>query len=214
MESIVVFGAGGHAKVVAQTLRRLSSWQLLGFIDEVDAQRKGETFEGATVLGGREVLAPLLERGIRSVALAFGGNAARLERWHELAALGFEFPALIDPHAIVADGVAPAAGSYIAAGAIVQPGAVIGSQVIVNTGAIVEHDCRIADGVHVCPRACLAGHVTIGRGAWIGAGATVRERTQVGAGAFIGIGALVLADVADGMLAYGHPARPVGKAPA
>ncbi|MDQ6679792.1 MAG: acetyltransferase [Pseudomonadota bacterium] len=211
MESIVVWGAGGHAKVVAQTLRRLPQWQLLGFIDAVDPNRKGELFEGATVLGGREVLPALQQSGVQALAIAFGDNAARLAHWAEMAALGFAFPTLVDPHAVVAEGASLGVGTYVAAGAIVQPGAELGAQVIVNTGAIVEHDCRVGDGVHLCPRACLAGHAVVGRGSWIGAGALVRDRIEVGEHAFVGIGALVLADVPAGMLWHGHPARSIRK---
>lgn len=212
MEPIVVFGAGGHAKVVAQTLRRLRSFEVLGFIDEVDPVRTGEPFGGARILGGREVLGTLIERGVKSMAIAFGANEARLQRSIEMTALGFAFPTLVDPEAVVADDVPIGAGTYIAAGAVVQPGATLGSQVIVNTGAIVEHDCRIGDGVHLCPRSCLAGHVKVGRCSWIGAGALVRDRIEVGERSFIGIGGLVLADVPSGILAHGHPARQIGKA--
>lgn len=209
MESIVIWGAGGHARVVAQTLQRLRSFEILGFLDELEPQRAGESFHGATVLGGAELLPALSERGVRSLALGFGHNAARLERGSALLAQGFDFPVLIDPHALVADDVVVGPGTYIAAGAIVQPGARIGAQVIVNTGAIVDHDARIGDGAHIGPRACLCGHAVIGRGAWIGAGSVIRDKAQVGAGAFVGIGSLVLADIAEGMLAYGHPARDI-----
>jgi sugar O-acyltransferase (sialic acid O-acetyltransferase NeuD family) len=211
MESIAILGAGGHAKVVAQTIRRLSSWMLVGAIDEVDPGRAGTPFEGVTVLGGREVLEPLLRSGTKAIALGFGDNAARLQRFQELLALGFEFPTLVDPHAVVADGVPIGAGTYVAAGAIVQPGAKIGSQVILNTAAVVEHDCRVGDGVHVCPGACLAGHVQVGRGAWIGAGSVVKDRVSVGDDAFVGIGSVVLSDIPSKMLVHGHPARSIRK---
>ena len=66
MEPIVVFGAGGHAKVAAQTIRRLPGWELVGFIDEMHPHRAGEAYEGATVLGGRSAMGPLLAAGVRS----------------------------------------------------------------------------------------------------------------------------------------------------
>ena len=211
MEPIIIFGAGGHAKVVSQSLRRLPSWELLGFIDEVNPGRVGETFEGLTVLGGREVLGSLFDKGIRSVAIAFGDNEARLECWKQSAALGFSFPTIVDPHAVVAQGVLMGPGSYVAAGAIVQPGAKIGAQVIVNTGAIIEHDCHVGDGANICPRACLAGHARVGCKAWIGAGALVRDRVNVGESAFVGMGSLVLRDIPPKIVAHGHPARDIRK---
>jgi UDP-N-acetylbacillosamine N-acetyltransferase len=211
MKRIVIWGAGGHAKVVAATLRRLGTWHVEGFIDALAPERVGQAFEGASVLGGRETLTALAALGVRDITLAFGHNEARLALGAELAAQGWHLPPLIDPTAVVADGVALGAGTYVAPAAVINPGASIGAYVIINTGAIVEHDVELADGVHVCPRACLAGHVTVGRGTWVGAGALVRDRTRIGSGAFIGIGALVLDDVPDGMLAQGHPARVIRK---
>ena len=214
MQSIICWGASGHAKVVAQTLRRLGRWRLEGFIDDRNSERRGEAFCGARVLGGREALTAARARGIEELLFAFGDNAARLALWCELEPQGWRFPALLDPAAVVADDVEIGAGSYVAAGAIVQPGVRIGAQVIVNSGAIVEHDSRIGDGVHIAPRACLAGHVEVGRGSWIGAGSVVRDRVHIGAAAVIGIGSLVLHDVPDGVVAYGHPARCVREAKA
>lgn len=211
MEPIIIWGAGGHAKVVAQTLRRLPYWQLLGFIDDVTPERAGEDFEDATVLGDRNVISASGKYAGMAMVIAFGNNEARVALWKEMSALGFSFPVIVDPHAVVAAGVAIGAGSYVGAGAIVQPGASLGAQCIVNTGAIVEHDCRVGEGVHLCPRSCLAGHTIVGRGAWIGAGAIVRDRANVGENAFVGIGALVLANVDDDMLAYGHPAKSIRK---
>lgn len=212
MQAIICWGASGHARVVAQSLRRVGRWRLDGFIDDRDPQRRGEAFCGARVLGGREALAAARARGTEEMLLAFGDNAARLALWRELEPQGWRFPVLLDPAAVVADDAEIGAGSYVAAGAIVQPGVRIGAQVIVNSGAIVEHDSRIGDGAHIAPRACLAGHVEIGRGSWIGAGSVVRDRLRIGAGVVIGIGALVLRDVPDGVVAYGHPARVVREA--
>ncbi|MEO7338761.1 MAG: acetyltransferase [Caldimonas sp.] len=207
MNSIIIWGAGGHAKVVAQSIRRAGVWQVEGHLDDQDPGRAGEAFCGSRVLGGREMLASLQRRGIEAMVLAFGHNFARLALWRELAALGWQFPSVVDAHAVVADDVRIGAGSYLAAGAVVQPGAHIGAQVIVNTAASVDHDGQIGDGVHLAPRCCLAGHVTVGRGTFIGAGSVVRDRVRIGAGSTIGAGSLVLADLPDDVVAFGHPAR-------
>ena len=143
------------------------------------------------------------------MAIAFGNNRARLERSAEMAALGFFFPALVDPTAVVADGISIGPGTYIAAGAIVQPGAELGSQVIVNTGAIVDHDCHVEDGAHICPRACLAGHARMGvpgSARLSGAGSGTRWSRRVRRHRIVGA-----QDVSSRVVAYGHPAREIGK---
>jgi UDP-N-acetylbacillosamine N-acetyltransferase len=207
MAAIVVWGAGGHAKVVAQSLRRSGRWQLEGFIDDVDASRRGEPFFGSQVLGGREALVSLAQRGVHDVVLAFGHNEMRLAIARELSAQGWEFPTIVDATALVADDAMLGEGCYVAAGAIVQPGTRIGAQAIVNTGVVVEHDNTIGEGVHLSPRACLAGHVSVGRCSWIGAGALLRDRVQVGEGVVIGMGAVVTRNVPAGVTMVGNPAR-------
>lgn len=211
MQSIVIFGAGGHAKVVADALRRLGRWRVEGFIDDVHPQRAGEEFCGGHVLGGRAALPALRERGVASIVLAFGHNVARLALADELAAQGWSFPAIVDARAGVAADVLVGPGCYVAAGAIVEPGVRLGAQAIVNAGAVVCHDVDIGAGVHVCPGVCIGGHAVIGRGAWVGIGAVVRDRARIGAGSLVGAGALVLEEVPEGMVAYGQPARAIRK---
>ena len=63
MQLIICWGASGHAKVVAQTLRRLGRWRLEGFIDDRSPERRGEAFCGARVLGGREALTAARDKG-------------------------------------------------------------------------------------------------------------------------------------------------------
>lgn len=210
---IAIWGAGGHAKVVAETVHRLG-WRVAGFIDGVDPGRRGEVFfRDAAVLGGREALAGLRRRGVDAIVLAFGASAARLALGAELIADGWSLPRVVDPIAVVAGDVAIGAGTYVAAGALVQPGARIGAFSIVNTGVVVEHDVLVGDGVHLAPRACLAGHAEVGRGAFVGAGAIVRDRVRIGADAVIGMGAVVVADVEAGVVAHGHPARVIRRTP-
>ena len=211
MQQIVIWGAQGHAKVVADAVRRAGHLQVAGFIDEVSPQRAGEAFCGSSVLGGREALAGLLQGGVRAMALAFGHNAARLRLIDEMKALGFAFPAIVHPSAEVAADSLIDEGSFVGALAVVNPAARIGRAVIVNSGVIVEHDCEVGDGVHLSPRTCLAGGVRVGALSWIGAGSTVREKLTIGCEATVGMGSVVVRSLPDGVTAFGCPAeiRPV-----
>ena len=206
---IVVYGAGGHAKVVAQTLARSARWRLAGFIDDLRPERRGEPFAGASVLGGAGALDALRRDGVGHAIVAFGHNEARQRVAGQLATLGFRLPTIIDVHAIVADDASFGDGCYLAEGAVVHSGSRVGAHTIVNTGAVVEHDVAVGEAVHLGPRVCLAGHVQVGTRAWIGMGALVRDRVHVGADAVVGMGAVVLRDVPDGWVAYGAPARAV-----
>ncbi|MCK6372245.1 MAG: pilus assembly protein, partial [Gammaproteobacteria bacterium] len=83
----------------------------------------------------------------------------------------------------------------------------LGRGCIVNTGATVDHDCRLADWVHVCPGAHLCGDVHVGQGSWIGAGSVVRQGIRIGEGVTLGVGAACIRDLPAGVIAVGVPAR-------
>lgn len=204
---LVIWGASGHARVVADMIRLAGRYNLVGFLDDVHPERQGEEFCGAPILGGREQLGPLRERGVRHVILGFGDCAARLRLAALVSAQGFDLGTAVHPAAVLAADVPVGAGTVIMAGAVVNPGARIGANAIVNTSASVDHDCVVEDGAHLSPGVHLGGQVRVGRGTWLGIGAVVRDHVSIGAGTIVGAGALVLRDVPDGVVAYGVPAR-------
>ena len=207
MENVVIWGASGHARVVADILRLRGEYQVVGFLDSIHPERRHTQFDGAEILGGEEQLDELFQKGIRHLIVGIGNCEARL-RCAELAkAQGFTLVSAIHPSAVIASSVTIGAGAVVAAGAIVNPGSVIGENVIINTSASVDHECRIADGAHICPGAHLAGKVTVGRGAWVGIGSSVIAGIHIGDGAYIGAGAAVIRDIPDYVVAYGNPAR-------
>ncbi|MBI4770098.1 MAG: acetyltransferase [Chloroflexi bacterium] len=205
--SVVIWGASGHALVVADILRLRDEYELAGFLDDVNPERRGEAFDGATILGGAEQLDRLRERGVECLLFGFGDGAARLRLAEAARGKGFRFPTAVHPRAVIAAGVPLGAGTVVAAGAVINPAAAIGEHVIVNTCASVDHGSQVGDGVHLAPGVRLAGWVTVGPGTWVGIGATVVDRVKIGAGCMIGAGAVVVGDIPDGVVAYGVPAR-------
>jgi sugar O-acyltransferase (sialic acid O-acetyltransferase NeuD family) len=205
-ERVIIWGAGGHARVVADILR-LTGFDVAGFIDEVNPSRRGESFCGAMVLGGAAELEAFPAQGVRKVIVAFGDNARRVALGNHLESAGFELIAAIHPSAVIAGDVRIGAGSVIMAGSVINTNTAIGRQVIVNTRAGIDHDCYLAEGVHVGPGANIAGDVRIGRCTWIGIGATIIDHKQSGAGSVVGAGAVVLKDVPEGVVVVGVPAR-------
>ena len=204
---LVIWGASGHAKVVADIVRLRGEHEIVGFLDDQDPTAAGRPFFGAQVLGGQDRLRPLREQGVTHVIFGFGDGAARLRLAPVVRELGFTLATAVHPRAVVAADAAVGAGSVVAAGAVVGPGSTVGENVIVNTLAGVDHDAILGDGSHVCPGAHMGGWVEVGEGAWVGIGATVRDRVKIGKRAVIGAGAVVLSDVPDGVVAYGVPAR-------
>ncbi len=204
---LLIWGASGHALVVADAVRCGGRLNIAGFIDDVNPGRAGESFGGSRIIGGRDVIKDLQSSGVVWAFAAVGDNAARVELGQVLRDAGFRLPVIVHPRAIVADAIVLGDGTYVAAGCVICPEAHIGRSVIVNTAATVDHHCLIGEGAHVAPGAHLAGWVSVGEQALIGVGASVRDRIRIGARAVIGAGAAVVTDIPAGTTACGVPAR-------
>jgi len=206
--NIVIWGAGGHAKVVADIIRIRNEFSIEGFLDDVAPERAGEKFVGGKVLAGSEAtLKKLREEGVVHMIIAVGNCAARLRLMDNVCQMGFTLPAVIHPFSSIAADVSIGEGCVVAAGAVINPGSSIGRGVIVNTCASVDHDCNVGDGVHICPGSRLAGGVKIGALTWIGIGSSIKDGVTIGNNVLIGAGSVVVNDICDNMVAYGVPAN-------
>lgn len=181
-----ILGAGGHAKVVAETAQRLKI-AIDGYLG-----REACTRTVGDVSVPESLDAPLF--------VAIGDNRRR-----RLVAENCEgeFPVLVDPDASVSQSARIGCGTVVMRMAVVQADVSIGCHCIVNTSAAIDHECRIGDYSHISPGAVLCGGVTVGEEAWIGAGATVIPGVTIGNRAIVGAGTTVLADVPEGVKALG-----------
>jgi UDP-N-acetylbacillosamine N-acetyltransferase len=207
MDKLVIWGASGHAMVVADIVRLQGIYTIAGFLDNVNPQRRGEAFCDSVILGGEEQLAWLQAQGMKHILLGFGDCQMRREKSQYLLSQGFSLPMAVHPRATVANDVMIGPGTVVAAGAVINPGTQVGCSVIINTAASVDHECIIGDAVHIGPGAHIAGQVIVGTATQIGIGAVVVQRTTIGDGSIIGAGAVVVGDVPDHVVAYGVPAR-------
>lgn len=204
---IVVWGASGHALVVADILRLAGHYKIVGFLDDLNIERWNSEFCGATILGGREQLDILRDEGIEEIIFGVGDCDARLRLSEFARAKGFRLAKAIHPQAIVAQDVSIGVGTVICAGAVVNPGSKIGENVIINTCASVDHECVIEDGVHIGPGVHLGGRVRVARASWIGIGAIISDRIDIGEHSLIGAGAVVIKSVPGNVVALGVPAE-------
>lgn len=206
---VIIYGAGGHAAVLIDTLRLLRR-EVLFIIDD-DPTTHGQSIDGLEVRGDASILnrhrpAELeLANAIGSVEAVI----ARREKFLELRERGFEFATIIHPAAVVAASALLGHGAQIMAGAVVQPRTTLGDNTLINTRAAVDHDSAIGDHAHVAPGATLSGSVTVGESTHIGVGASVIQGVTIGARATVGAGAVVIGDVAGGATVVGCPAKPI-----
>jgi len=204
-ESVLLIGAGGHAKVVLDATLATGRVEVLGLLDS-DPSRTGSHVLGVPVLGD-ETLLQQEAHECSALLLCIGDNEQRLVLAARYEAMSKRFLSVCHPTVSLGREVEIGEGTVVLAGAVVNPGTTIGAHCIVNTCASIDHDCRLADGVHVSPGARLAGGVCVGRGAHIGIGASVLPGVSIGAFATVGAGAVVLSDVPEGVTVVGVPAK-------
>ncbi len=203
---IIIIGAGGHARVVADAIRA-SGRTVLGFTDS-DTSKHKTTIDDLPVLGDDTALAGQegridLANGLGSI----GKPELRQNIFEKFKRDGFHFAKVIHPNASVSAFAQVSDGAQIMAGAVVQAGAKIGQNVIINTGACIDHDCQIAAHSHIAPGAILSGAVFIALGCHIGPGAVLIQGISLGEGTIVGAGAVVTHSHPAGAILKGIPAR-------
>ncbi len=198
MRDVIIIGAGGHARVIADIVRCRGD-RVLGFLDDFAQEGIGEI----PVLGAVKSYA-----NYPGACFIVGiGNAAVRRKVAE-SMEGVAWYTAIHPAAVVSDmNVSIGPGTAVMAGAVINPGAAIGEHCILNTAAVVEHDNRIGDFAHISVGAKLAGTVTVGEDTWVGIGAVVSNNVSICGGCFIGAGAVVVKSITEPGTYVGVPAR-------
>jgi len=213
--ALIIYGGGGHGKILIDLVRSLGMYRIVGVID--DGLPPGSEVLGVTVLGGAESLAEWRSRGVCMAANAIGGIGnvtARIKVFELLEKAGFSFPALVHPSAVVERSALLEPGVQVCAQAYVGSMAKVGYGSLVNTAAIVHHDCVLGKVVNLSPGATLAGNVRVEDHAQIGMLATVNMKITFGAGALLGNGCTVKADVPAGVRVRAGTIWPVSEPPA
>lgn len=203
-DTLVVFGSGGHSKVVIEAVRAREPDRPIVILDDVP-EAKGRRILGLGVSGGRDFLSREL-KGAR-VALAIGQNSIRAQLLEFVLSNGIHAETVIHPAASIGATVTIGAGAFVAAGAILVADARIGAGSIINTGATVDHDCEIGKAAHIAPGVNLCGNVRVGDRSLIGVGSSVRPGIVIGDDITIGAGSVVVSDLTEAGIFAGNPAR-------
>ncbi|MDB5872702.1 MAG: sugar O-acyltransferase, sialic acid O-acetyltransferase NeuD family [Ramlibacter sp.] len=199
MSSLLIFGAGGHGRVVADAALAAGRWPSVSATDRDPARCTGELLPGVA-LGPASMAA-----SAAAVHVAIGDAAARAR---EVGALPpGALASVVHPKASISPLARISPGCFVAAQAVVAPGASLGIAVIVNHGAVVDHDVSVGDFSHIAPLAVLGGGVQVGRRVLVGGGAGILPGLRVGDDVVIGAGAVVVEDLPEAGVYAGVPAR-------
>ena len=211
MKRVVIIGAGGHGREVADILRHQSratgEMEALGFVDDNPALH-GLEVDGLPILGDRSWFEGADLEDLAVVCAVGSPQVCRrlVDRAREVK---LSFASVISPLAHISAYARIGEGVTIFPNVIINAGVLVDSYSILNVGAVVSHDTTVGPYSNINPGAQLAGNVTIGEGCYLGMGANVIQGISIGAWSVVGAGAVVTRDLPANVTAVGVPAKTI-----
>ncbi|GAA2755305.1 acetyltransferase [Actinopolymorpha rutila] len=209
---LLIVGSGGFARETAQLAAVHPGWRLVGFCDDAPSTH-GTVVDGVRVLGPVEdTVEETARTGAQLVVCVgnprdYGSRARIVARLDRLGVGPDRYATLVHPAASVGPSCTVGPGCVLLAQTVLTASVRLGAHVAVMPHVTLTHDDVVEDYVTIASGVRLGGGVRVGTGAYLGAGALVREGLHIGAGSLVGMGSLVLADVPDGQVWVGSPAR-------
>jgi acetyltransferase EpsM len=201
--NLLIYGAGGHAKVVADVALESHVYKSITFLDPknngFDFINKNNIFHlssEADLPGSKQ-----LQHSI----IAVGDN--QLRKKITLEHTKDTYVSICSSQASISQFSTVSIGTFISAGAIVNADSFIGAHSIVNTQAVVEHDCKVGDFCHIGPNATLAGGVSLGDNVFIGGAAYINPNISICHDVVIGSGAVVIDNISEPGVYVGVPCK-------
>lgn len=201
-KKLLIIGASGHGKVVADIAMRMNKWGSISFLDD---NINIDTPFGLNIIGKTKDYLKYINK--YEIFVAIGNNVIREKLLSLLEAAGANIPVLIHPSAVIGKQVDIGIGTVVMAGAIINSCTKIGKGCIVNTGSTIDHDNNIGDFVHISPGANLSGTVNVGSRSWLGTGSIVSNNIKITKDCIVGAGAVVVKDLTISGTYVGIPVR-------
>lgn len=193
---ILLYGASGHAKVIASIFESMNI--LIDGIFDDDSSKY--MLRQLKVING-------YDKNYKSnlpILISIGDNLIRKKISKKIA---HSFSIAIHPSSLIDKTVFIDEGTAIFHNATIQSDTHIGKHCIINTNSSIDHDCLIGDFVHISPSATLCGNVIVGEGTHIGAGSTIVPNVEIGNWCIIGAGAVVTKDIPSFSVVVGIPGK-------
>lgn len=201
-DKLLIIGASGHGKVIADIALKMNRWKSIVFLDDDESIKSSM---GIDVIGKSEDAFKYINNC--DIFVAIGNNVTREKIQEKLEAEGASIPILIHPNAVIGEQVEFGSGTAVMAGAIINCCTKISKGCIINTGATIDHDNMIDDYVHISPGVHIAGNVRIEKGTWLGIGSIVSNNIKIVSKCTIGAGAVVVKNITEAGIYMGVPAK-------
>lgn len=202
--SYIVYGTGGHGKVVIDILRSRQK-KIIGVMDDGCT---ADNWNGLQNLGGMGQLDQIILKYPEALYIvAIGNNTIRMNVVERLKQVSVQFGTAIHSSAVIGSNISIGEGTVVMPNAVINADTHIGEHVIINTAATIDHDCRIKHFTHISPGVHMAGGVTIGCHSHVGISASLIPGVCVGNNTTVGAASCVVHNLPDHVVAVGCPAK-------
>jgi acetyltransferase EpsM len=214
MKKIIIFGCGGHAKIVFDCIKLMKNYRSIGFMDNQDYN--SELSRKIKYLGSIEDFNNVIKgHDLKELlgVVAIGSNFIRRKVVQVIAKINnrFKWMNIIHPSAIVSNSAKIGSGNMILAGSIVCSDTIINNHVSINTGTCIDHDNIFSNFSSTGPAVVTGGNVRIGELSFLGIGSTVKHNVTIGKNTIVGGQSFVCNNCESNSLYYGVPAKKIKK---
>jgi UDP-N-acetylbacillosamine N-acetyltransferase len=201
-KSVVLIGAGGHARSVIALLQN-NGFAIKSIYDNSWKADSKETIFSIPVCG---TIADVPNH--ETICLAVGDNTTREELYHQFSKQVFK-EVIEHPNTFIENSAVLGHSNLVFANAIINADVKIGNNNILNTGCIIEHECVTGNHNHISVSAVLCGRVRVGSNCFIGAGAIIKDKIKICDNVTIGAGTVVVKDITEPGVYVGNPSRKI-----
>ena len=207
MTSLLILGAGGHSKVVAETALATGLYSKLFFLDDKFKNKNFIDRSNKLLIGSLDDSVERLLGQFNNAVVALGDNHLRIKWINKLLEFNYNLPVIIHPKSYISPSAVINSGTVVFANSVIQSDVVIGLGGIINSSSNIEHDSSLGKGVHISPGVNISGEVEIKDLSWIGIGSSVINNIKIGKNVILGAGSVLIDDLPDGVKAAGVPAK-------
>ena len=168
MKKLLILGAGGYGKTVADMAAQLGIYETISFLDD--------GCQGSNILGNCSDFSRFAD-GDTHMYPAFGNNEVRMKWLKQLRETGIDVPTLVHPRAYVSPTARLGVGTMVLPMEVVNTGVTVADGCIINIGALIDHDSVIEEGTHLAPGAIVKAENRIKAGSKIDSGTVIENRT-------------------------------------
>ena len=212
MSKLVIFGSGGHARVIFSEVMKLKKFKFLGFVD--DFKKKGEliiSFKKKNYYNLGSIKEVINKKNHFKGIVGTGLNFIRKKIVTDINDINksFQFQKIVSKNAIINSNVFIDEGTLVVSGTVINSGTKIGKHIILNTSCSIDHDNKFNDFSSAGPGVITGGNVEVGGQSHLGLGSLIRHQIKILDNTIIGMGSLVNKDCLKNSIYWGSPAKKI-----